>query len=59
MKMRIPVSAGRPMSTIIETAITNYLLLIQGTDSAKEFEERVLAEIAHNRDEELKENKNK
>lgn len=59
LKMRIPVSAGRPMSTIIETAITNYLLLIQGTDSAKEFEERVLAEIAHNRDEELKENKNK
>ena len=57
LKMRIPVSAGRPMSTIIETAVTNYLLLIQGTDSAKEFEERVLAEIAHNRDEDLKEKK--
>lgn len=51
--MRIPVSAGRPMSTIIETAVANYLLLIQGTDSAKEFEERVLSEIAHNRVEAL------
>lgn len=52
LEMRIPVSAGRPMATIIETAVMNYLLLIQGTDSAKEFEERVLKEIAKNRDEE-------
>lgn len=52
LEMRIPVSAGRPMATIIETAVMNHLLLIQGTDSAKEFEERVLKEIAKNRDEE-------
>lgn len=45
----IPVSSGRPMATIIETAVTNYLLLKEGIDSAKEFEERVLREIAHNR----------
>lgn len=51
LKMRIPVTSGRPMSTIIETAVTNYLLLKEGFDSAKEFEERVLQEIAHNQEE--------
>jgi HPr kinase/phosphorylase len=55
LKMRIPVSYGRPMSTIIETAVTNYLLLKEGFDSAKEFEERVLQEIAHNQEEEEEE----
>lgn len=54
LEMRIPVSAGRPMATIIETAVMNYLLLAQGTDSAKEFEEKVLQEIANNRDDEEK-----
>lgn len=52
LKMRIPVTYGRPMSTIIETAVTNYLLLREGFDSAKEFEERVLQEIARNQDKE-------
>lgn len=52
LKMRIPVSGGRPMSTIIETAVTNYMLLQEGYDSAKEFEERVLKEIAANKGEE-------
>lgn len=51
LKMRIPVTYGRPMATIIETAVTNYLLLKEGFDSAKEFEERVLQEIAHNQEE--------
>ena len=45
MKMKIPVTFGRPMATIIETAVKNYLLLREGFDSAKEFEERVLEEI--------------
>ncbi len=48
MKMKIPVTYGRPMATIIETAVKNYLLLREGFDSAKEFEERVLEEITRN-----------
>lgn len=51
MKIRIPVSMGRPMSTIIETAVINFLLLKNGLDSAKEFEERVLSQIAQNKEE--------
>ena len=54
MDVDIPVSEGRPMATIIETTVTNYLLLKEGINSAKEFEERVLREIAHNRDETTK-----
>ena len=49
LKMRIPVSSGRPMATIIETAVTNYLLIKSGIDSAKEFEERVIEKIERNR----------
>lgn len=45
LKQRIPVSSGRPMSTIIETAVTNYLLMQNGIDSAKEFEQRVISQI--------------
>lgn len=52
MRIRIPVSSGRPMSTIIETAVINFLLLKEGLDSAKEFEERVLSQIAENKEEE-------
>lgn len=52
LKMRIPVSGGRPMSTIIEAAVTNFLLLQEGFDSAKEFEEMVLKAIAGNKTEE-------
>jgi HPr kinase/phosphorylase len=51
LKMTIPVSQGRPMSTVIETAVTNYLLLKEGLDSAKEFEERVLTQISENKGE--------
>lgn len=50
MKIRIPVSSGRPMSTIIESAVINYMLLKDGLDSAKEFEERVLVQIAENKE---------
>ena len=49
MDVEIPVSEGRPMATIIETTVTNFLLLKEGINSAKEFEERVLREIARNR----------
>lgn len=51
LKLRIPISMGRPMSTIIESAVTNFLLLQKGLDSAKEFEERVLEEISKNKGE--------
>ncbi len=51
LKLRIPVSMGRPMSTIIETAVTNFLLLKEGFDSAKDFEERVIAQIKKNQEE--------
>lgn len=37
------------MSSVIETAVTNFLLLKDGLDSAKEFEERVLAQISENK----------
>ncbi len=49
VKMRIPVTYGRPMGTVIETAVTNYLLQQDGFDSAKEFEQLVLKEIEKNR----------
>ncbi len=41
------------MSSVIETAVTNFLLLKDGLDSAKEFEERVLSQISENKKEEL------
>lgn len=37
------------MGTVIETAVTNYLLQQDGFDSAKEFEQLVLKEIEKNR----------
>ena len=40
------------MSTIIETAVTNYLLMQNGIDSAKEFEQRVISQIEKNKEEE-------
>lgn len=52
LKMVIPVNYGRPMATVIETAVTNYLLLQEGFDSAQEFEERVLEEIERNKEQE-------
>ncbi|MCF0259769.1 MAG: HPr(Ser) kinase/phosphatase [Erysipelotrichaceae bacterium] len=54
LRMVIPVTYGRPMSTIIETAVTNFLLLREGFDSSREFEERVLEEIARNRNFDVK-----
>ena len=51
LEMTIPVSDARPMGTIIETAVTNFLLLKEGIDSAKEFEKRVLQVIENNKEE--------
>ncbi len=51
LRIRIPVSPGRPLGTIIETAVTNFLLIKNGIDSAKEFEEKVLKKIEQNQDE--------
>ncbi len=55
LKMVIPVTYGRPMATVIETAVTNYLLQQDGFDSAEVFEELVLEEIEKNRSEEEEE----
>lgn len=49
VKLTIPVTYGRPMATVIETAVTNYLLQQDGFDSAREFEDLVLREIEKNR----------
>ncbi|MCF0106386.1 MAG: HPr(Ser) kinase/phosphatase [Holdemanella sp.] len=51
LKMNIPVAMGRSMATVIETAVTNYLLLKDGYDSSKEFENRVVAQIGLNKGE--------
>ncbi len=58
LKISIPVSPGRPISTIIETAVSNYLLAQTGVDSAKEFENRVLKQIELNKTKEDDENAN-
>ena len=55
LKTTIPVSDARPMSTIIETAVTNYLLLKDGIDSAVEFEKRIIESIEKNIEEESNE----
>ncbi|MDD7280952.1 HPr(Ser) kinase/phosphatase [Floccifex sp.] len=51
LKLQIPVSMGRPMATIIETAVFHYMLLRDGKDAAKEIEHLVLEEIKKNAEE--------
>ena len=46
------------MATIIETAVTNYLLIQNGIDSAKEFEDRAIQAIYVNKSEEDEEEEN-
>ncbi len=43
--LRIPVTPGRNLTTIIEVAARNHLLKIMGYDSALEFEKRLLHRI--------------
>jgi HPr kinase/phosphorylase len=46
--LRIPVASGRNLAILIEIAARNELLKSQGYDAAREFTERVDAEIARN-----------
>ena len=48
-KIELPIKEGRSMGSIIESAVTNYLLGKMGQDSAKEFERRVIACIESNK----------
>lgn len=41
----LPVSMGRSMSTLVESAVRNFTLKAKGFDSAKEFEKRVIDNI--------------
>lgn len=43
--LRIPVTPGRNLSTIIEVAARNYLLKMMGYDSALEFEKKLIQKI--------------
>ena len=40
-KVVLPVREGRSMGAIIESAVTNYILLQRGIDSSKDFENRI------------------
>ena len=50
-KIVVPVSSGRSMSVIIEAAVMNMRLRDVGIDSRKEFVERILKNIDHNKQE--------
>ncbi len=50
-KVVIPVREGRSMAVVIETAVRNWVLQEQGLNSAREFEQRVLAFIEKNKEE--------
>jgi len=43
--LRIPVTPGRNLSTIIEVAARNHLLKMMGHDSALEFEKKLLRKM--------------
>ena len=47
--LRIPVTPGRNLSTIIEVAARNHLLKMMGYDSALEFEKKLLRKMEENR----------
>jgi HPr kinase/phosphorylase len=44
-KIVVPVTGGRSMSVIIESAVMNMQLKSQGFDSSKEFVNRILSNI--------------
>ena len=44
-KLRIPVTPGRNLTTIIEVAARNHLLKVMGYDSALEFEKKLLRKM--------------
>ncbi len=39
--MELPISAGRSMSALVETAVTNFILKEEGYDSTEQFKERL------------------
>jgi len=47
--LRIPVTPGRNLSTIIEVAARNHLLKMMGHDSALEFEKKLMRKMEENR----------
>lgn len=49
-KVIVPVSSGRSMAVIIESAVMNMRLKESGVDSSKEFVNRILANIDANKD---------
>lgn len=52
LKLTIPVTVGRSMATIIESAVYHCMLIREGKDAAREIESKVLAEIRKNEEEE-------
>jgi HPr kinase/phosphorylase len=47
--LRIPVTPGRNLSTIVEVAARNHLLKMMGYDSALEFEKKLIRRMEENR----------
>lgn len=47
--VRIPVSEGRPISAIVEAAVTNFILKRKGINTTEVFKEKVIKEIEKNR----------
>ena len=43
----IPVTEGKSMSTIVETAVANYIMKKQGVDTNEIFKQRIMNEIAN------------
>ncbi len=47
--LEIPVTEGKSMSTIVETAVTNYIMKKQGVDTNEEFKNAIFNEILDKR----------
>ena len=52
----LPVQEGRSMAVIVESAVTNFRLIEEGFNSAKEFEKRVYEFIARENQKRQEEN---
>jgi len=48
--LKLPLRQGRDIATIIEIAVRNQLAKLQGFDAAKEFNEKLLAQISKNQE---------
>ena len=47
-QLTIPITEGKSLSVIIESAVTSYILKKQGIDTNLEFKERLRTEILRN-----------